>query len=138
MSNEHFNGDEERDIADDPLLSALNSDLESASRKGDKRLFIFIGVALICALLPKFVHFPDWAVYALAVSSALSIFGGIAYTIGSVVKRKLSVAYRYGLHCQSCGRRPGIFRIMQAAELRRCPRCGNDLDVHLPSKPIHG
>ena len=138
MSDEHINGDDERDIADDPLLSALNSDLEVASTKGDNRLFIFIGLALIFALFPKFVRIPTWAVYTLAFLSALSIFGGIAYTIGSVVKRKLAVADRYGLRCQACGRRPKVFRIMQAAELRRCPRCGSDLGVRFPSKRANG
>ena len=138
MSNKHIDGDEERDIADDPLLSALNSDLEAASRKGDKRLFVFIGVALMFVLVPKFVRVPTLAVYTLALLSASSILGGIAFTIWSVVKRKLAVADRYGLRCNACGPRPANFRIMQAAELRRCPRCGNDLDVHLPSKRIHG
>ena len=137
MNKGRTGGDEDRDIADDPLLSALSADLEGASKKGDSRLFIFIGVALIFALSPRFVPVPTWAVYAFAFLSAFCIFGGIAYTIRSVMQRKLAVADRYGLRCHVCGRRPKVFRIMQAAELRKCPRCGNALDVHLPSKRAH-
>lgn len=136
MSNGQIDRDEERDIADDPLLSALNADIEAASKKGDNRLFIFIGAALLFAVFPKFFRVPTYAVYVFVFLSAFSIFGGIAYTVWSVVQRKLAVADRYGLRCHACGRRPKVSRIMQAAELRQCPRCRYALDVHLPSKRV--
>jgi hypothetical protein len=138
MNSEPIDHDEERDVADDPLLSALNEDLEAASRKTDARLFIFIGATLIFALLPKYIRVPPWVAYTFAFLSFSSIIGGIAYTIWSVVKKKLTVANRYGLRCGACGRRPKVLRIMQAAELRTCPWCASALDVHLPSRRIHG
>ena len=136
MSNGQIDRDEERDIADDPLLSALNGDLEAASKKGDTRLFVFIGAAVIFALFPKLVHVPTWTVYLFVFLSVFSIFGGIVYTIWSVAQRKLVVADRYGLRCRACRRRPKVFRIMQGAELRKCPRCGSALDVGFPSKGV--
>ncbi|MGD2141733.1 MAG: hypothetical protein PVH25_15170 [Burkholderiales bacterium] len=138
MSNDQIDSDEERDIADDPLLAALDADLRAASRKGDNRLVLFIGIALLLALLSKLVRIPTWSIDVLASLSALSILGGIAYTVGSVVQKKLVVADRYGLRCRACGRRPKVFRILQAAELRKCPWCRSALDVYLPSKRGRG
>jgi hypothetical protein len=138
MSNEPIESDEERDIADDALLSALSVDLEAASRITDNRLLILIGVALILVLLPKFVRVPVWAVYTLAFLSGFSIIGGIAYTIWWSVQKKQSVANRNGLRCSACGPNPKVFRIMQAATLRKCPSCRSALDVHLPSGRVHG
>jgi hypothetical protein len=134
MSNEPIDDDEEGDISDDPLLSALDNDLSAVSKKTDNRLILYIGVALILVFLPKYVRVPGWAVYTLAVISAFLIFGGIAFTIWSTVQRKKSVAVRYGLQCKKCGQKPKVFRIMQAAELRKCPSCSNPLDVRIPSR----
>jgi hypothetical protein len=133
LSREPMDDDAERDIGNDSILSALHSDLEAASRRTDNRLVVFIGAGLIFVSLPIYVHVQPWIVYALALLSFVCIIGGIAYTIWSVMQRKRAVASRYGLLCSACGRLPKLFQVLQAAELRQCPRCRNALNVHLPA-----
>jgi hypothetical protein len=138
MSNNPIDDEEESDIADDPLLSALNDDLKAALRTTDDRLFYFIAAALIFAFLPKYVGVPSWGIYSLALLSGVSVIGGIGYAIWSSIQKQRAVASRYGLECSACGRKPKVMQIMQAAELRKCPWCRSILDVHPSSRRTNG
>jgi hypothetical protein len=83
--NRHGNEDDESDLSDDPVLSALNKDLGSVLRLTDNRLFIFLGAALAACYLPEYLHVPPVAAYVLYVGAIACILGGIGFTILSVI-----------------------------------------------------
>jgi hypothetical protein len=125
-------GDEGADLSDDPVLSALERDLASVSRRTDNRLFVFLGAALAASYLPKYVRVPAPAANVLSIAAIACIIGGIIFTIRSVMSGKQKVAAKYGLVCRACGHRPTTNRIMLTAELGRCASCNNELNVHKP------
>jgi hypothetical protein len=134
VSDEPFDPDYEADISNDPLLSALNRDLERATRKIDRRLLLIIGLPLLVAIALKVIRLPHWAVYVLAALAAIGIVGSISFTTWLIGKRTKAVARRYGLNCKACGQQPDITQLLDAANFRQCPHCNASLDVHLPQR----
>lgn len=133
MSGErHDDGDDESDLSDDPILSSLNTDLESVQRFTDNRLFIFVGAARAAAYLPDDLHVPPRAASVFYADAVTCIIGGIGFTIFSVIKGKHKVAERYGLVCQACGNRPRTSHILFTARIGQCAACGKQLNVHKP------
>lgn len=132
LNDRHDDGDGEPDLSDDPVLSALNHDLESALRLTDNRLFIFLGVALAASYLPRYFPVPAAAAYVLHAGAVVCVIGGIVFTIRSVSKYKQKIAARYGLVCKACGHRPKTSQIMLTAQVGQCAACGKDLNVHKP------
>jgi hypothetical protein len=126
------NGDDESDLSDDPILSALNTDLEAALRITDNRLFIFVGGTLVASYLPEYLHVPPVAANVFYAGAVACIIGGIGFTILSVIKGKQKVAARYGLVCQACGHRPKTSQILLTAQIGRCAACGKELNLHKP------
>ena len=120
------------DLAEDPVLAALNRDLEAVLRRTDNRLFLFLGAALVASYLPDYWKVPPLAASLIYAGAVACIFGGIGFTILSVVRRKQKVAARYGLVCPACGHRPGIRQILATAEMGLCAACHRELDVRLP------
>lgn len=125
--------DDEGNIRDDPLLAALDRELNGALGFTDNRLLVFIGIALAAVYLMNRPHLPAVLTVALEVLAATMLFGGTAFTIFSAVWRQQRVAARYGLVCAQCGRGPRTTHILAAAELRQCDRCGHPLDVRRPA-----
>ena len=117
--------DEERDIADDPLLSAINADLERADKQTDNRL-LFVLAAIIAALflVERFLGKNLW-LEGIAVAA---VIGAIAFTISSAVRRKTDVAAKYGLICPVCKHKPSPQMVLSAARTRRCRKCGAQLN----------
>lgn len=117
--------DEEQDIADDPLLSAINADLERANSQTDNRLLIFL--AAIIAILfftERFAGQNSW----LEGFAAVAVIGAIAFTIYSAIRRKVDVAAKYGLICPVCKHKPSPQMVLSAATTRRCRKCGAPLN----------
>lgn len=131
-SKHAYDADDESDISEDPILSALNGDLESVLRKTDNHLFIFLGAALAAAYLPKHLHASLFIVHLFYAAAVAFVVVGIGFTISSVIKKKQKVAARYGLVCKRCGHRPKVGKIMLAAQVGQCAACGNALNVHKP------
>ena len=121
--------DSELDISDDPVLSALNKDLESVLSFTDNGLIVFLVVVFAIAYFLEYLKVPSVALFTIVV---ICIFGGIGYTVYSVVRGKQRVAARYGLICDACGHRPRVGQIMLVAQTELCPVCGNKLDFHKP------
>lgn len=131
-NNRHDNEDDESDLSEDPILSALNKDLESVLRFTDNRLFIFLGAALAAVYLPEYLHVPPGAAYVFYAGAIVCILGGIGFTILSVIRNKQKVAARYGLVCRACGHRPKTSQIMATAQIGLCAACGKNLNMHKP------
>jgi hypothetical protein len=118
--------DKETDIADDPLLSAISGELDSARKQGDRSLFIALALALAVVLLLSRLQIKSVWLDLLQLSVLASIIGG---TIYSVVRQKQRVAARHGLVCPACGYRPWVTMILSAATTHRCSKCGSSLPV---------
>ena len=121
--------DEDSDLSDDPVLLALNKELESVLSFTDNRLIIFLGVLVAVTYLLEYLQAPS-VVFFLGV--VFCIIGGLGYTIFSVLKGKQRVAARYGLVCRACGHRPKTSQIMLAAQTQQCAACGNMLNLRQP------
>jgi len=117
--------DEDEDIADDPVLSAINADLERANSQTDNRLLLFLAaIALVFFLGERLIGKNSW----LEGLAASAIVAAIAYTIFSAVRRKGDVAAKYGLICPVCKHKPSAQMVLAAAMTRRCRKCGAPLN----------
>jgi rRNA maturation endonuclease Nob1 len=124
--------DEEFDLVDDPVLFALNKDIESVLSFTDNRLLVFLCIALAAVFLPEHFHWPQLVTKSMSVASVFFVVGGIGFTIYSVIKAKQKIAASYGLVCNACGRKPKTSQIMLVAQKRRCRGCGSELNVAKP------
>jgi hypothetical protein len=117
--------DEERDIADDPLLSAINADLGRADNQTDNRL-LFALAAIIATLFmaERLLGKNSW----LEGFAVVPVIGAIGFTIYSAVRRKTDVAAKYGLICPACSHKPSPQMVLSAARTRRCRKCGAQLN----------
>ena len=118
--------DTETDIADDPLLSVIQSELHAVNKRSDIKLGIAIFLNLIVVALFGRLNFKSGWLDLLEAVVVVSIIGG---TIYSVVRQKQRVAERHGLACPVCGYRPKVFMIMSAAMTKRCRKCKSPLPV---------
>jgi hypothetical protein len=117
--------DEEGDIADDPVLSAINADLERANSQTDNRLlFSLAAIIAILFFAERFLGKNSW----LEGFAAAAVIGAIAFTIYSAVRRKADVAAKYGLICPVCKHKPSPQMVLSAARTRRCRKCGASLN----------
>ena len=116
--------DEEGDIADDPLLSAIHNTLEAIDKRGDLRLCLVLIPAAIAAVALKMMKIESrW----LDLLEGAVVIGAIGGTIYSAVRQKRRVAVRHGLVCPACGYRPQVFRVLSAAMTERCGKCNAPL-----------
>ena len=118
--------DEDGDIADNPLLSAINADLERANSQTDNRLLLALAVIISVLFLSEYFLGKNFWLESFA---AAAVIGVIAFTLYSAVRRKAAVAAKYGLICPVCKYRPSAQMILSAAMTRRCRKCG---------APLHG
>lgn len=134
MSKSAVSREENEELSknDAALLNALERDLSSTVRGADNRLFLFIGLALVAALLPNYISMPRLAVDALSVLSFAAVLGGLAFTAWSVIQKKQAIAKKYGLHCSVCGRRPRTSQIVLVAQVAQCSNCRNRLSPRIP------
>lgn len=127
MQREERNRDDrETDIADDPLLRAINGDLHAINKRSDMKLLIALAMNLAVVVLFARLHIKSMWLDLLEAAVVVAILGA---TIYSVVRQKQRVAARYGLVCPVCGYRPGVSMIMSAATAQRCRKCGSPLPV---------
>jgi hypothetical protein len=121
--------DEEADFCDEPVLSALNKELDSVLRTTDNRLIIFLAVLFAAAYSLEQLHFSSDVLFW---GMAFCIGCGVGCTILSVRNGKQKIAEKYGLVCQVCGHRPKPNEIMLTAQVQQCRACGNSLDMKMP------
>ena len=119
-----YSDDEEQDIADDPLQSAINADIERVSRETDNRL-LFAILAIAASLY--FVNRYWREAPLLGVLSAIGVVVAIAFTIRSSLRAKAAIADKYGLTCTKCKHRPSAQMIPSAAVTLQCGKCGAKL-----------
>ena len=118
--------DRETDIADDPLLKKISSELHAINKRSDIKLLIALALNLaIVALIAQF-HIKSIWLDLLEATFVVMILGG---TIYSVIRQKQNVAARHGLACSVCGHRPGVSMILPAATTKHCRKCGSSLPV---------
>ena len=117
--------EEEGDIADNPLLSAIAADLERAEKQTDNNLLVALA-AIVSALflIERLLGKNSW----LEGLTVVAVIGAIGYTIFSVVLRKRDVATKYGLICPVCEHKPSAHMIIAAATTHRCRKCGAELN----------
>lgn len=117
--------DEDGDIADNPLLSAINSDLERVNNQTDNRLLLALAAIISALFLSEYFLGKNlW----LAGLAAAAVIGTIAFTLYSAVRRKAEVAAKYGLICPVCKYRPSAQMLLSAATTQRCRKCGASLN----------
>jgi hypothetical protein len=126
--------DEERDTADDPLLSALDADLGRASKKTDRTLLVMLlGIGL--PLLLAFQILGTGTVRTIGVVAAAAIMiGAIPFTMIRTIRLRRHVAFRYGLECSSCGYNPGGMYALATATVPYCRKCRTKLNPAVPRK----
>jgi hypothetical protein len=118
--------DTETDIADDPLLSAIQGELHAINKRSDMKLLFALALNLIVIWLFGRLNITSaW----LDVLKAVVVFAIIGGTIYSVVRQKRSVAARHGLICSVCGNEPNVFMILSAATTQHCQKCKSRLSV---------
>lgn len=117
--------DEEGDLADDPLLSAINDDLEQANKQTDNRLLVALGAVVVTLFLAE--HYFGKNLW-LEWCAAAATIAAIALTVYSAIHRKTDVAAKYGLICPACKHKPSPHMILSAARVRRCSKCGATLN----------
>jgi hypothetical protein len=120
-------GDIDRDINDDAILKAIDSDLKRARRSMDKVLMIALAAtAVLVVAIERVPNVPQWISAALIVGVLLMLLGLVmAYS-----RSRRSVARRHGLVCSSCGHCPAAHRLMEAAMVGRCSRCKASLSLN--------
>jgi formate dehydrogenase maturation protein FdhE len=115
---------EECDIEDNPLLSAINADLERTNNQTDNKLLLVLAaIVLILFVAERFLGKNYW----LEGCAVAAVVGAIAVTIYSVVRRKADIAAKYGLICPVCGHKPSAHMILSTATTSRCRKCGAPL-----------
>ncbi|MBP6096009.1 MAG: hypothetical protein KBF58_08710 [Methyloversatilis sp.] len=124
-NNDRPDDDEEGDISDDPVLSAIDTDLESVSRRNDNQL-----LAILVLLVPMAVLYERSDLKSIWLDAAFLglLFGAVGFTIFRVVRQKQKVAAKYGLACRVCGGKPRAHMVLSAAMTRHCARCGARLN----------
>jgi formate dehydrogenase maturation protein FdhE len=116
---------EESNIADDPVLSAISTDLERVDSQTDNRLLFVLGAIVLAGFLTE--HFFGKSPW-LEVLGAVAIVSAIAATITSAVRRKADLAVKYRLICPVCKHRPSTSMVLAAAMTLRCQKCGAELN----------
>ena len=126
--------DEEGDISDDPLLSALDAELNRASKKTDNTLLM----VLLGAGLPSMLAFQvlgSGLTRAMGViAAAVVMISAIPLTMLRTVRLSRQIATRYGLECPSCGHNPGGMYALSTATVRQCRKCRAKLLPIVPSR----
>jgi hypothetical protein len=132
-SNNETADDEERDIADDPILSALDAELNGVSKRTDNTLLVVVlGIGL--PLMLAFHVYTTGLIRTLGVIlSVVVMICVIPFTMLRTVRLRRQVAIRYGLKCRSCGHNPGGMYALSTATVGRCRKCGAQLSPSLPS-----
>jgi hypothetical protein len=116
--------DEEPDIRDEPLASAVHRDVGRVLERTDHRLLVWLAVVGIAILVvEKSAIKSTWT----DVAGVLAVVGIISFTIYSAIRGQRKVASNYGLTCPSCGHTPMPYEIMAAATVQRCAKCGSQL-----------
>lgn len=131
--HENLIEDEESDISQEPLLCALDAEIDSVNRKRDNKLLA--ALLLVAAGFYFGEHFTKNH-ERLGVVFTVFCIGFIAYTIFRTAREKQNVAVKYGLACARCGHRPDAHMVISAATSRHCAKCGARLDARIPSE--HG
>jgi hypothetical protein len=123
-NNDRPDDDEEGDISDDPRLSAIDTELESVSKRNDNQL-----LATLLLLVPMAMLYERSDLKSIWLDAAFLglLFGAVAYTIFRVVRQKQEVAARHGLVCRVCGGKPGAHMVLSAAMTQHCAKCGAEL-----------
>lgn len=132
-SNEIPIENEEIGISQEPLLCALDAEIDAVNRKRDNKLLA--ALLLVAAGFYFGEHFTknhEW----LGVVLALFCIGSIAYTIFRTARDKQNVAVKYGLRCTRCGHTSAAHMLISAATSRHCAKCGAWLNARIPSE--HG
>lgn len=126
--------DEESDISDDPLLSALDADLSCASQKTDNALLlVLLGVGLPSML--AFQVLGSGLTRTLGViAAAVVMISAIPFTMLRTVRLRRQIATRYGLNCPACGHNPGGMYALSTATVRQCRKCRAKLLPIIPGK----
>jgi hypothetical protein len=126
--------DEERDTADDPLLSALDADLSRASKMTDRTLLVvLLGIGL--PLLLAFQIHETGTVRMIGVAAAAIIMiGAIPFTMIRTIRLRRHIAVRYGLECSSCGYNPGGMYALATATVPYCRKCRTKVNPVLPQE----
>jgi hypothetical protein len=117
--------DEDGDIADDPLLSAVSADLERATKQNDQMLLLALGAIVTLLFLAE--HFLGKNP-VLEGFAAAAVVGAIVFTMYAVLRRKAGVATKYGLICPVCTHKPSATMVLSAARTRKCRKCGASLN----------
>lgn len=122
--------EEDGEISNDPLLSAVAADLERVTKRTDNGLLL----ALFGFWVPVAFIYERSAIKSLWMSALLviGIFATIAFTIFRVVQKKTDVAAKYGLVCRSCGYKPPASQVLAVAQSLRCSKCRGQLFPKLP------
>lgn len=123
--------DKEQDISDDPILNAINTELNSVGKRNDNKLILALLILVVLTQLYKL---------SAIKSSWLDIIFGLAIVavigrcfLGSIRENK-QVAAKYGLICSACGYKPKAHMLLSAARTQRCSKCKNPLIVNSESK----
>src|SRR5437588_10667270 len=104
--------DQEGDIADDPLTSAVHDDIGGVLKRTDNRLLVWLAVVgVLVLLLDNSALKGTWT----NVASILALVGAISLTIYGAFRGRRKVASEYGLTCPNCGYTPMPQEIMSAA-----------------------
>lgn len=104
--------DQESDINDDPLLSAISKDLETVGNVNDNKLLIGLFVLLGITYL---IDHSGIAKFWLNIWVFVTIPSIIGYTIFKVVRQKQDVAAKYGLVCHACNYKPKVNMLLSVA-----------------------
>jgi hypothetical protein len=121
--------DEEGDIRDDALASAVHRDVGRVLGRTDHRLILLLVVAgVVIVLVEKAGIKSTWT----DIASIIAIVGILSFTVYSAIRGQRKVASKYGLTCPGCGHTPMPHKIMSAVIVRSCAKCGREL------KPVIG
>jgi hypothetical protein len=120
---------DERDIADDPLLSAISADLQRVTKSTDRTLLVLLLVIVVAFISTVKAMGAAWVGRLGALLGAALIVGVILFTVLRTIRLKRQIGVKYGLVCSSCGYNPGAGNALEAAQLRRCTRCSAALAV---------
>jgi hypothetical protein len=112
--------DFETDIAGDPVLSAIDTDLKTAWRHAKLLRNLLLAGAVATGVGYLLMQPRSEPVRVTMVSLLLGAFPAQLVFWAWAARR---VAARHGLVCPSCGQTPPAPEVMRTAIKRRCPRC---------------
>jgi hypothetical protein len=121
--------DEERDLADDPLLSELDADLSRVTKRTDRTMLMIMAIGLPLTLISQ-AYATGLTRTIGTIAGALIVVGSIPYTILRTIRLKRQIATQYGLSCNSCGYNPGGMYALATATVPRCRKCRATLAPH--------